>query len=264
VSKGRNDAPIIVRPRKVVGHGHHGGAWKVAFADFMTAMFAMFLVLWLDNQSSEVRDAVANYFRDPLGFESGGVRALATTSAGPGGAAGSTPVIVPGPSAGPVRSRLEQAGEAIQRRLRAQPALARLGASVRVEMTPEGLRIAMAEAEDGTFFDSGSAALRPSAAEVLRVVGAELGALDTPVMIEGHTDARPLRGRAGYTNWELSTDRAHAARRVLEASGLDPRRVAQVRGFADQDLLDRDDPLSSRNRRITITALLPSAGGGPR
>jgi chemotaxis protein MotB len=260
----RQDAPIILRPRKVVAHGHHGGAWKVAFADFMTAMFALFLVLWLVNQSTEVRDAVANYFRDPIGFERGGIRQLGVASAGPGAAYSGRPVVVSTPAGAHGQERMAQTADAIRRRLRAQPSLAKLGAGISVELTPEGLRIGLTETEDGTFFDSGSAALRPSAVEVLRVVGAELGALDAPVTIEGHTDARPLRGRPGYSNWELSTDRAHAARRVLEASGLDPRRVAQVRGFADRDLLDRDDPPSSRNRRITITALLPGASGGPR
>jgi hypothetical protein len=127
--------------------------------------------------------------------------------------------------------------------------------NITVELTPEGLRISMAEDDDANFFQSGSPQLEPHAVEVLNVVARELSALDNPLLVEGHTDARPLHRGDGYSNWELSTDRAHQARRLLAEAGIAEDRIQQVRGFADRDLLVEDDPLSPRNRRITITAL---------
>lgn len=245
------DTPIIIRRKKVVGHAHHGGAWKVAFADFMTAMFALFLVLWLVNQSADVKAAIANYFGDPIGFEQGGNLQLAI-----GGA--DSPRLERQSSDSVVvrrRASLNSAGERIRRALAASPALARVARNVSVEMTPEGLRIAISEDEGATFFDSGSASLEPRAEEILAVVAHELAPLSNAVLVEGHTDARPLRRSDGYSNWELSTDRAHRARRLLVSNGIAEVRIKQVRGFADRDLLEPDQPFSPRNRRITITVL---------
>jgi chemotaxis protein MotB len=245
------DTPIIIRKKKVSGHGHHGGAWKVAFADFMTAMFALFLVLWLVNQSADVKAAIANYFRDPIGFEQGGNMQLAI-----GGAdSPQSERQIADPVTAQRRARLSEAGERIRRALQQSPALAAISRNITVELTPEGLRISMAEADDANFFESGSPRLEPHAVEVLGVVARELSALDNPLLVEGHTDARPLHRGDGYTNWELSTDRAHQARRLLAQAGIAEERIQQVRGFADRDLLVEDDPFSPRNRRITITAL---------
>jgi len=256
------DTPIIIRKKKVMGHAHHGGAWKVAFADFMTAMFALFLVLWLVNQSADVKDAIANYFRDPIGFEQGGNLQLSIGGADSPRADRQVqdPVAVQRR-----RAALGTAGERIRRALAASPALARVASNVEVEMTPEGLRIAITEDEGANFFESGSPRLEPRAEEVLAVVAQELAPLANALLVEGHTDARPLRRGDGYSNWELSTDRAHQARRLLVASGLDEARIAQVRGFADRDLLEPDAPMSPRNRRITITVLdeMAAAHAGP-
>ncbi len=251
------DTPIIIRKKKVAGHGHHGGAWKVAFADFMTAMFALFLVLWLVNQSADVKNAIANYFRDPIGFEQGGNMQLAIGGADSPQAERQ---IVDAVTARR-RAQLSAAGDRIRRALSQSPALAAVARNVAIEMTPEGLRISMAEDEGATFFESGSPRLEPHAVEVLGVVAHELGELGNPLLVEGHTDARPLHRGDGYSNWELSTDRAHQARRLLAEAGIAEDRIQQVRGFADRDLLVPDDPLSPRNRRITITALdAPSPG----
>jgi len=245
------DTPIIIRKKKVAGHGHHGGAWKVAFADFMTAMFALFLVLWLVNQSADVKAAIANYFRDPIGFEQGGNMQLAIGGADSPQAERQIVDAVTAQR----RAQLSAAGERIRRALAQSPALAAVSRNIMIELTPEGLRISMAEDEDANFFESGSPQLEPHAVEVLNVVARELSALDNPLLVEGHTDARPLRRGDGYSNWELSTDRAHQARRLLAQAGIAEDRIQQVRGFADRDLLVEDDPLSPRNRPITITAL---------
>jgi len=256
------DTPIIIRKKKVMGHGHHGGAWKVAFADFMTAMFALFLVLWLVNQSADVKDAIANYFRDPIGFEQGGNLQL---SIGGADSPRADQQVRDAIAVQRRRAALGTAGERIRQALAASPALARVANNVEVEMTPEGLRIALTEDDGAHFFDSGSARLEHRAEEVLAVVAHELAPLANAVLVEGHTDARPLRRGDGYSNWELSTDRAHQARRLLVASGIDEGRIAQVRGFADRDLLEPDAPMSPRNRRITITVLdeMASAHPGP-
>jgi chemotaxis protein MotB len=245
------DTPIIIRKKKVAGHGHHGGAWKVAFADFMTAMFALFLVLWLVNQSADVKAAIANYFRDPVGFEQGGNMQLAIGGADSPQAERQIVDAVTAQR----RAQLTAAGERIRRALARSPALAAVSRNVTIELTPEGLRISMTEDDDANFFESGSPRLEPHAVEVLGVVARELSALGNPLLVEGHTDARPLHRGDGYSNWELSTDRAHQARRLLAEAGIAEERIQQVRGFADRDLLVADDPFSPRNRRITITAL---------
>ncbi len=245
------DTPIIIRKKKVMGHAHHGGAWKVAFADFMTAMFALFLVLWLVNQSADVKAAIANYFQDPIGFEQGGSLQLSITAASSAESSRQLNDIV----AIRRRATLRTAGERIRRALMGSPALAQMARNVTVEMTPEGLRIALTEDEGATFFESGSPMLEDRAKEILTVVANELATLPNLVLVEGHTDARPLHRSDGYSNWELSTDRAHQARRILVGHGVDEARVQQVRGFADRDLLEPSNPLSPRNRRITITVL---------
>lgn len=245
------DTPIIIRKKKVMGHAHHGGAWKVAFADFMTAMFALFLVLWLVNQSADVKAAIANYFQDPIGFEQGGSLQLSITAASSAESSRQLNDIV----AIRRRATLRTAGERIRRALMGSPALAQMARNVSVEMTPEGLRIALTEDEGATFFESGSPRLEDRAKEILTVVAHELAGLPNLLLVEGHTDARPLHRSDGYSNWELSTDRAHQARRILVGNGVDETRVQQVRGFADRDLLEPSQPFSPHNRRITITVL---------
>ena len=254
------DTPIIIKKKKVSGHGHHGGAWKVAFADFMTAMFAMFLVLWLVNQSSEVKDSIANYFRDPVGWEHGGFRSIVTRA---GGGQGSAPKKVqrsqdiPKLSVTRAARQAAMAGAAqeIKQQLEATKKLRDVSRNVSLDMVPAGLRISLTEDPNVTFFQSGKADLADQAVDVLGVIGTELSHLPNHVMIEGHTDGRQYSPGAQYTNWELSADRANQARRIMIAAGMPEANVVEVRGFADRDLLVKEDPLSPRNRRITITVL---------
>jgi chemotaxis protein MotB len=258
-------ATIIVKKKAHGAHGHHGGAWKVAYADFVTAMMAFFLLLWLLGQTEEVKKAVGGYFREPISF-----------SASTGGSGllegGTTLGIEPGEPVQPIdgesdeRARIEaQMRQTVQEILQAiygNPHLVGLTKQIEVEVTGEGLRIQLMEAADSTFFDVGGASMSPAGVEAVRTVAQAIAPLVFDVVLEGHTDARPYADRKGYGNWELSSDRANAARRLLEENGVDPRRIKAVRGFADQRLRFPDEPLSDRNRRVSILMLDRSAEGG--
>jgi chemotaxis protein MotB len=253
VNKAR-EQPIIIIKKKVYGHGHHGGAWKVAFADFMTAMFAMFLVLWLVNQSSDVKAAIAGYFADPLGRagEFG-----SSIMPGEGAQTQSPRVMSPKQVIDLRRDRMRQVAEEIKEQIREVPALAALADNVEIELTEEGLRIQLLEDSTGVFFESGSAVPKPAGAELLRYLGKSLGALPNAVVIEGFTDAKPYLRADGYSNWELSVDRANASRRIMQVGGLNQAQIQQVRGWADRKLRDPQHPLADANRRVTVTMLLP-------
>ncbi len=244
---------IIVKRKKHHGHGHHGGAWKVAFADFMTAMFAMFLVLWLVNQSSDVKAAVAGYFQDPMGSAR---EAGASAIPGQGGQ-------VAPPSARPLivltemrRQELQMLGEKIKEDISSSAEFKGLEDHLEVTVTDEGLRIQLLEDSSGVFFELGSATPKPAAAAFLRLIGAELGSLPNGVMVDGYTHARPYSAKGGYSNWELSADRANTSRRLLVEGGLSEAQLQGVRGHADRDLRSPDDPLAPSNRRVTITMLM--------
>lgn len=249
------EQPIIIVKKKIYAHGHHGGAWKVAFADFMTAMFAMFLVLWLVNQSTDVKSAIAGYFQDPLGRadEFG-------SSIMPGdGAQTQSPRIMSAAQAIDLRrDRLEALAETIRQEIREVPGLASLAEHIEIEVTPEGLRIQLLEDSTGVFFELGSATPKVAGAAVLQFLGKQLGGMPNAVVVEGHTDARPYRRADGYSNWELSVDRANAARRVMLSGGLNEAQVQQVRGWADRKLRNREQPFADANRRVTVTMLLPT------
>ena len=250
---------IIIR-RKKGGHvAHHGGAWKVAFADFMTAMFALFLVLWLVNQSSDVKAAVAGYFADPMGRanEFG-------TSIVPGDGA-------PAANAQPLnlqkivdlhRARLTKVAQSLREKLDNVPGLESVKDKVEIELTAEGLRIQLLEDPKGVFFKTGSADLSESGRQIMKLLGQELGALPNAIRIEGHTDARPYSGRTSYSNWELSSDRANAARRIMTANGMSDAQIVQIRGLADRDLRTPNDPLSAGNRRISIMVMMNERSKG--
>jgi chemotaxis protein MotB len=248
------EQPIIIVRKRVAAHGHHGGAWKVAFADFMTAMFAMFLVLWLVNQSSDVKAAIAGYFQDPLGRagEFG-------SSIMPGeGAQTQSPRIMTQKQVIDLRrDRLRQVAEQIQKQIREVPALAEIAQHVEIEETEEGLRIQLLEDSTGVFFESGSAVPKVDGQSLLQFLGKRLGALPNAVVIEGFTDAKPYNRKDGYSNWELSVDRANMARRILLTGGLNQAQVQQVRGWADRRLRLPDQPTAASNRRVTVTVLLP-------
>jgi len=237
------------------GHGHHGGSWKVAYADFVTAMMAFFLVMWIVGMDDKAKNSIEGYFSNPVGFKKG-----FGSGASPMGS-GNTPTNgVPNMRGrSPARQAEEAAMEATRQRLieaMAQEQLAGLSGHVDVAMTHEGLRIEFGEglAGDATFA-SGSAAPTDAMLRAFAILGAEIAPLPNSVVIEGHTDAVPLRRPGGYSNWELSADRANSARRALQDYGVAPDRIAAVRGYADRNLKIPDFPADPRNRRITI--LLP-------
>ncbi len=243
--------PIIIK-KVSGGHGHHGGAWKVAYADFVTAMMALFIVLWVLGQSEEVKEAVSSYFKDPVGFMEGGNKSLF-----PGLGDG---LLNPGSaeeeffSSEGEKEFLEKMGERILADLSENVDLSTLSEQVSIEFTNDGLRIEMTESEQEAFFNSGSSSLNRNGKKILRKIGAELAKIPNSIVIEGHTDARPYSSRGRfYTNFELSTDRANSARRELLAGGLKYSKIAEIRGHADRLLKDRENPYSEVNRRITIT-----------
>lgn len=253
------EQPIIIIKKKAHGHGHHGGAWKVAFADFMTAMFAMFLVLWIVGQSSDVKSAIAGYFQDPLGRadEFG-----SSIMPGEGAQSQSPRIMSPNQVVDLRRDRLRQLAEQIRQQVREVPALAEIAEHVEIEVTEEGLRVQLLEDSSGVFFETGSATPRSAGAELLKFLGQKLGSLPNAVVIEGHTDARPYHRADGYSNWELSVDRANAARRIMEEGGLNDAQIQQVRGWADRRLYKPEQPEADANRRVTVMMLLPPATAG--
>ena len=248
------DAPAIIIRRKKVAHGHHGGAWKVAYADFVTAMMAFFLVMWLVSSSPDVKKSVAGYFRDPgvfdydksVGIMAGGVSGIDE------GRAPETPKQPDAAAVSYERQRMEEAAAHIRDGLNESPELKELGGQIEFTVTEEGLRIELLEKDQSSFFDSGSAALRGESVRILSIIGRELGHLTNDIVVEGHTDARPFGAGSTYSNWELSADRANAARRVMEAVGLNPGQVQGVRGFAATQLRLAEAPMDSRNRRVSI------------
>jgi chemotaxis protein MotB len=227
--------PIIIK-KKVVHAGHHGGAWKVAYADFVTAMMALFIVLWLMGASEPVKKAVAGYFRDPAGHAT-------ITGNGEGGT---------GMNIAVRKDDMNKLKEKLEAAMKDTPELAKLKDQVQMTVTGEGLRIELLESEVGTFFESGNAQPTGSGKEMLDMLAAELGRMQNKLLIEGHTDARPYQSSNGYSNWELSVDRANSARKLMQANGLNPAQVAEVRGYADQHLRKPEDPDSASNRRVSI------------
>ena len=240
--------PIIVIKKKS-GHGdHHGGAWKVAYADFVTAMMALFIVLWLLNSSVKVKKAVAGYFNDPRSEQK-------ETGSDNAGDAENLPVD---------KQNVEKLKERIQKAIQNQKDLEKLAKQIEITITPEGLRIELIEDKSGTFFESGSAKLSPSGQELLGMLAGQLKPLPNHLLLEGHTDAKPYSADAIYTNWELSSDRANAARRLLQQDGVAENRVSQVRGYADQMLRVKNDPLDPSNRRISLIVQWLQASATPQ
>jgi len=228
--------PIIIIKKKGGHGGHHGGAWKVAYADFVTAMMALFIVLWLLNSSKQVQEAVGGYFKDP----SGTAKKVGSNMAG----AGENFVLT--------RDNMPKLKEQLQIAMKQMADFEKLKSHVEMTVTAEGLRIELSESASGTFFDSGSAKLKDDGRDLLVTLAQELGGLPNKLSIEGHTDSQPYTTSATYGNWELSADRANAARRVMQANGIRADQVTQVRGFADQRLRKPDSPLDPANRRISV------------
>ncbi len=234
--------PIIVIKKKASHGGHHGGAWKVAYADFVTAMMALFIVLWLMNSSKPIQVAVSGYFKDP----SGTGKQTGTTMDGTG------------EKAQPVKQDMAKMKEELQKSIQGINDLAKLKNNIEITITSEGLRIDLLESESGTFFDSGSSTLNKSGQQIATLLAAELAKAPNRLSIEGHTDAKPFAGKSSFSNWELSADRANSARRLMQQSGLRADQISQVRGFADQRLRNPKDPLDPSNRRISIIVQSPA------
>jgi chemotaxis protein MotB len=240
---------IIIKKRKKHHAAHHGGSWKVAYADFVTAMMAFFMVMWILGMSEDVKKDIQGYFSNPVGFKKGY-------------SAGKSPLSV-GNSPGRVEqmslklvSRMQQqeqfdkAGANIKAKLK-EGGLASIASKIDVITTKTGLRIELSEDQKGdVFFPVSSSEMTPVMRQTLVYVAQELRPLGNGIIIEGHTDATPYVGH--YSNWELSADRANAARRVLEENGVAASRVREVRGLADRDPRIDADVLDPRNRRITI------------
>jgi chemotaxis protein MotB len=262
------DAPVIrIVRKKVSGGGHHGGAWKVAYADFVTAMMAFFLVMWILGLDKPVREAIAAYFRDPVGFMKmahGGPSPLGKGGEGADMKKGSPAPLLPQDGGkgnqAIMQAQFKKAEEAILKQLEKDPEFRGLRDSVQVHLTNEGLRIELMEKTSSLFFDSGSAVLKERTVRLLTVISAELSKLKNPIIVEGHTDSRPLSRGDHYSNWELSTDRANAARKAMEEHGLSSKQVLAVRGYADRKLLRPDDPMHFSNRRVSILVAYTANG----
>ncbi len=270
--------PIIIKRIKKGGHGHHGGAWKIAYADFVTAMMAFFLLMWLLGSTTEGdKKGIADFFGSPL----------KVSMAGGSGAGDSSHVVKGGGqdlsrSGGQVKqgdveaqrrtinlqalkaeqrraeaARLEELKEKVQQVLAANPQLAAMKSQIRLDMTADGLRIQIVDAQSRPMFDSGSAVVKPYMRELLRQIGEVLASVPNRLTLEGHTDAMPFAGDRGlgYGNWELSADRANASRRELVAGGLPEVLMLRVQGLAASSLFDANDPLSPANRRISIIVM---------
>jgi chemotaxis protein MotB len=229
-------APTIIIIKKKSGHGgHHGGAWKVAYADFVTAMMALFIVLWLLSASNDVQKAVAGYFRDPQGYG----KQLGSELGGTGES-----LTVTKNSLDQLKTKLEQA-------IRQTPQLEKIKNYVQMTITGDGLRIELLESKDGMFFENGEAVPTPAGTALLVQLAHQFGTMPNRVLIEGHTDAKAFDSDK-YSNWELSADRANASRRIMQKNGLRLNQVSQVRGFADQQLRLPAKPEDASNRRVTI------------
>ncbi len=228
--------PIIIIKKKAGHGGHHGGAWKVAYADFVTAMMALFIVLWLMNSSKQIQVAVGGYFKDPTGTS----KKVGSNQIGSGENFTLT------------KDNMPKLKEELQMAVRQVANFDKLKNQIEMTITSEGLRIELLESSTGTFFESGKPGLNDDGRELLVALAQQLGKLPNHISIEGHTDAKPYNWDREYSNWELSADRANSARRLMQSAGLRDDQVSQVRGYADQKLRVPSNPLEPSNRRISL------------
>lgn len=260
-----NEAPrrIIIK-RPVMAAAHHGGAWKIAFADFMTAMFAFFLVMWLLSTSSKAQlEGIAEQFKMPLKMAvSGGKKSSTSTSVIPGGGTDPTQ------ANGEVRKsdsnatdvtdvkRLDELKQRLDEMIEASPVLKQLKQHLLLDITPEGLRIQIVDSGNRPMFDRSSAVVMPYMRSILREIGPVLNEQPNKITLSGHTDATQYtQGDKSYSNWELSANRANASRRELVAGGMQDKKVLRVMGVASSMNLNPEDPFAPINRRISIVVL---------
>jgi len=281
MADGKKLQPIIIKRIKKGGHSAHGGAWKIAYADFVTAMMAFFLLMWLLGSTAKGElDGIASYFNAPFKVAlMGGDGSGNSDSILPGGgrdlskAAGQ----VDGGDAeraekpaGAQMARAELARkeamriDALQRKINElianNPALQEFGSQIRMEQTGDGLQIQIVDDQNRPMFDSGSALVKPYMRDILREIGAAIATVENRITLSGHTDATPYgSGDRGYSNWELSSDRANASRRELVLGGLPDEKLGRVEGLASSRLLDPADPGAALNRRISILVMTREA-----
>jgi chemotaxis protein MotB len=273
--------PIIIKRVKKGGHAAHGGAWKIAYADFVTAMMAFFLLMWLLGSTSEGdKKGIADYFQAPLKIAlMGGDGSGNSNSVLPGGGRDLSKASgqVDGGDAeraaklmGAQIARAEAARkdelriEALQKKIESvianTPQLSEFGSQIRLERTPDGLHIQIVDDQNRPMFDAGSALVKPYMRDILRAIGGALGDVENRIALAGHTDATPYgSGQRGYSNWELSSDRANASRRELVTGGLPDDQLLRVEGLASSRLMDPTRPTSPINRRISILVLTREA-----
>ena len=240
--------PIIIKKVRPHGSGHHGGAWKVAYADFVTAMMALFIVLWILGQDDAVKESIAKYFKDPIGLSSKGRNIIeGSSSISPDSELQKQMQLRENE-----KQELKNMGDQLLTELGKDPEFANITDQIKIEIVDEGLRIEMLDSDQNVFFEIGTAKLKPEAVSLLKKIGDNISQIPNKIVIEGHTDSRPYNGIDGYTNFELSTDRANSARRALELSKLNPNQIDEIRGYADKRLRDKSDPYNLVNRRISI------------
>ena len=262
---------IVVKRRKHKNHGGGAhGSWKIAYADFMTAMMAFFLVMWLISISSPKElIQIAEYFRTPLATAvTGGNRISNSQSPIPGGGDDYTQQqgeVNKQPNIDDLRKRMEQSrlsklrGD-LDQLIESDPKLRALRPHLKIDLVQEGLRIQIIDSQNRPMFKTGSAEVEPYMRDILREIGAALGGVENRISLAGHTDAVPYgNSEKGYSNWELSADRANASRRELVSAGMPDAKLGRVVGLAASDLLDPKNPRSPSNRRITITVLTREA-----
>ncbi len=256
-----NNSIIVKKVKKVSGGGHHGGGWKVAYADFVTAMMAFFLLLWLLSMvSDEKRARLSAYFKYFSLYDSGGTSWMGKSS-DIFAESGENKMKVFADRHGDtvensevLQKKMLEVGDAIKEGISKK--MGDMEDQVLIDIVDEGIRIQMIDKEGSLMFERGKNTLTPKAREVLKILSKDINSVDNKIIIEGHTDSLPYAGKE-YSNWELSTERASSARRALESEGLDPKRISRVAGYADSDPLIKDDPRDPRNRRISITLKAP-------
>jgi len=261
------EQPIIIKRKKKVVAGHHGGSWKVAFADFATAMMAFFLVLWLTATATpEQKLAVQGYFRDPVGFTEGGSPNPVDLEGSATMIEKSTQDVAPNQiqiedetidelSETLEQRRMQELYQELDERIEQSETLQEFKDQLLIDITDEGLRIQIVDRSGRPMFDSGRDELKYYSQDILFELADTLGAVDNKLSITGHTDATPFKGRPGYTNWELSADRANTARRALVAGGVRPEQIGRVVGLGDSVSFDKENPKAPVNRRISIIVL---------
>ncbi|MFH1194323.1 MAG: flagellar motor protein MotB [bacterium] len=243
---------IIIKKAKKGHGGHHGGAWKVAYADFVTAMMALFIVLWVLGQSEEVKQAVSSYFTNPTGIGVGQGKSIVPNGQ-PSNNSIEPSILNSMQMKEMEKQQLKKMGNDIISKLKESQEFQTIVEQIDMQMVDEGLRIEIMDTEEDYFFDSGTAQLKPSAVRLLETIGRQLSSLNNKIVLEGHTDSRAYPGDgSGYTNYELSCDRANAARRAVVIGGVSEDQLDEVRGYADNRLRNLTDPYDTVNRRISI------------